>query len=451
MPKPLCFMVMPYGRKPTQAEAGLGPAEIDFNRLWDLAYVPVITALGYEPVRADQDTGALIITQMLERLYFAHIVLADMTIPNGNVYYEIGIRHAAQKTGCVLLAADWSKQLFDVAQMRTVRYPLPEGEITEATALAIRTAIKGAIASLGKGVSPMHQSIQGYPFNVDETAATSMQDQMAALAAFQATVRSVRAAPRQQRMAMAQALALQHGQGPMTSLVAIALLRLLRDCAQSSADWANLLGFIDSAHHEVRALAEVREQRALALSAAGQHLESIAELEALVASDGPTPERLGLLGGRYKRLLKSASDADDHRRTLAKTIEHYERGMDLDLNEYYCASNLPALYRLRQRKGDEERALSALRLVIVACERAKKRGATDPWLRPTLLVAAFDAADADKADELADQVADEGPARWQLDSVLSNLATSVAQVVDAETRDRLAEVINRLKPAASPA
>ena len=131
---PVCFMIMPYGRKPTQAEPGRGPAEIDFNALWDRGYVPVIKELGYEPVRADQDTGALIIGQMLERLYFADLVLADMTIPNGNVYYEVGIRHAAQKTGCVLLAADWSKQLFDVVQMRTVRYPLPEGNIADDTA-----------------------------------------------------------------------------------------------------------------------------------------------------------------------------------------------------------------------------------------------------------------------------------------------------------------------------
>ena len=29
----VCFVVMPYGRKPTQAEAGKGPAQIDFNAL----------------------------------------------------------------------------------------------------------------------------------------------------------------------------------------------------------------------------------------------------------------------------------------------------------------------------------------------------------------------------------------------------------------------------------
>src|SRR5712672_1181838 len=167
MPRPLCFMIMPYGRKATHAETGHGPAEIDFNALWDSGYVPVIRELGYEPLRADQDTGGLIISQMLERLYFADLVLADMTIPNGNVYYEVGIRHAAKRTGCVLLAADWSKQLFDVVQMRTIRYPLPEGSVLEATASAFQRAIRDGIQSLCDGISPMHQSIPGYPSTVD--------------------------------------------------------------------------------------------------------------------------------------------------------------------------------------------------------------------------------------------------------------------------------------------
>ena len=150
MPKPICFMIMPYGTKPTQVDPSVGVANIDFNALWDRAYAPVIKDLGYEPVRADQDTGAMIITQMIERLYFADLVLADMTIPNGNVYYEVGVRHAAKEVGCVLLASDWSKALFDVAQMRTLRYPLPEGSIAETTAEKIRTAIKGPIEkSLG--------------------------------------------------------------------------------------------------------------------------------------------------------------------------------------------------------------------------------------------------------------------------------------------------------------
>ena len=102
---------------------------------------------------------------MVERIYFADLVLADMTIPNGNVYYEVGVRHAAKRTGCVLLAADWSKQLFDLAQMRTVRYPLKEGNIEDATAEAVTAAIKGPIDVLSRGESPIFGSIKGYPTN----------------------------------------------------------------------------------------------------------------------------------------------------------------------------------------------------------------------------------------------------------------------------------------------
>ena len=173
MPKPLCFMIMPYGKKATQAEAGRGVAEIDFNALWDRAFAPAIARLGYEPVRADQDTGALIVTQMIERIYFADLVLADMTIPNGNVYYEVGVRHAAQKRGCVLLAADWSKRLFDAAQLRTVTYPLTDGAVGPEAAAAIIAAIRKPIEGLAQGVSPVHDAIKGYPDKVDESTAVS--------------------------------------------------------------------------------------------------------------------------------------------------------------------------------------------------------------------------------------------------------------------------------------
>ena len=193
----LCFMIMPYGRRATQVEPSSdAPGEIDFNALWDKAFAPTIQSLGYDPVRADQDTGALIINQMIERLYFADLVLVDLTIPNGNVYYEVGLRHAAKQVGCVLLAADWSRALFDVAQMRTVRYPLPEGNIVDSTAQAIQAAIKGPIERLGRGVSPMFESIPGYPSAVNPATASSMKGVMADLALFQGQIRAVGALPR---------------------------------------------------------------------------------------------------------------------------------------------------------------------------------------------------------------------------------------------------------------
>ena len=148
-PRPLCFMVMPFGTKDSGAPPP-APARVNFDALWDKALLPVLDGLGYQPVRADQDLGASIIRDMLERLYFSDLVMADLTNPNGNVYYEIGVRHAAKPTGCVLISADWSKQLFDLQQIRQARYPLPEGEVTDATAAGICTALKNTIAPLGE-------------------------------------------------------------------------------------------------------------------------------------------------------------------------------------------------------------------------------------------------------------------------------------------------------------
>ena len=445
---PVCFMIMPYGRKPTQAEAGRGPAEIDFNALWDRGYVPTIKALGYEPVRADQDTGGLIVSQMLERIYFADLVLADMTIPNGNVYYEVGIRHAAQKTGCVLLAADWSKQLFDVVQMRTIRYPLAEGSITEATAAAFQTAIEDHIKSLCVGISPMHQSIPGYPSNVDPRKATTTRDQMAELAAFQTEVRAVRAAPPKERMQRAQDLIARKGNPPATYPMALALLMLLRDSASTAANWTVVLDFVRKLPPRFADEPEIQENRAFAAAQTGNDVQAIAELETLIDLIGPTPERLGLLGGRYKRLANAAAASEaEQRQALDKAIAYYEQGMELDLNAYYCSSNLPRLYRKRAKPGDDERAQTVVRLAIAACERAKRLQVADEWVRPTLLGAAFDLGDPDKAEELADAVIAEGAPKWKVNSVLHDLEDSTVQVSDTAKRARLSAVIDRIKVA----
>jgi tetratricopeptide (TPR) repeat protein len=162
---------------------------------------------------------------------------------------------------------------------------------------------------------------------------------------------------------------------------------------------------------------------------------------------GPTPERLGLLGGRHKRRANAAAASEAERRqALDKAIACYEQGMELDLNAYYCSSNLPRLYRKRAKQRDEERAQTALRLAIAACERARRQVA-DEWLRPTLLGAAFDLGDPDKAEELADAVITEGPPKWKVNSVLHDLEDSVLQVSDAAKRARLSAVVDRIKVA----
>jgi hypothetical protein len=441
MVKPICFMVMPFRTKETGANPP-SPNKVDFDALWEKAFLPLIEAMGYQPVRADQDLGALIIKDMLERLYFSDLVLADLTIPNGNVYYEVGVRHALKNAGCVLLSADWSRQLFDLDQIRQARYPLAEGTVTDDTAAKIRSALTEVIAKLADGSTPVFQSLPGYPGDVVMQRASVIREHLDALSEFQATVRAIRSAPNAERKG--RTLDLSTSVPPaMVKLpsVALEMIYLLRDFAE----WPDALAYIDGLPAAIRDLPIVKEQHCLAQSMTGDHTKAIGALEELIQTSGDSSERQGLLGGRYKRLYRAATEPADKLRYLAKSIEHYERGMTLDLNDYFPSCNLPALYRERSRRGDDERARAAATVARIACQRAISRGADDVWTRPTLLGLAFFEGDLDKVEELCDQVASEGAAKWQLKTTVDDLTATVARTPDGAVKDGLQSSLLRLK------
>jgi len=440
-PRPFCFMIMPYGRKKTDAPAGQGVAEINFDVLWDKALRPAITQLGYEPVRADQDVGALIIHEMLERLYFSDVVIAEMTIPNGNVYYEVGVRHACRRSGCVLLAADWSRQLFDVAQMRTVRYPLTAIEVDDSAAQLVQRALVESIPPLVGGASPIYEVLPGFPGAVDPNRAQTMREQMQALADFQVRTAAVRNAPREQRGELIGDMLADYRAGrPMPAAVAHGLLKLFENLGA----WKEILDLLTLLPPELAQQPNLVEVANLATSKLGDQEKAIAALEALIQSSGATSEREGLLGGRYKELYKAATGASKVR-CLNSAITHYELGMMLDLNDYYPSSNLPRLYRARGWKGDTEKARAVAQVVYFACQRAKQRNASDKWLRPTLLGAAFDAGDVVAAEELSREIQQEGPEAWIMQTTLNDLEGSLQFVTEADKQSALREILDGLR------
>jgi hypothetical protein len=435
-------MIMPYGVKPTQQREGSrAPARINFDRLWEDAIRPVIEELGYESVRADQDLGALIIHEMIERLAISDLVIADVSIPNGNVYYEVGIRHAARPDNCVMIAADWAEPLFDINQMRQIRYPLPEEVVSEETAAKIHQTLKDGVPALARGISPVYSVLPGYPQNLDVQRTSAFRATLEQLARFQGEVRAVAAAPVAERKDRALALAKKSsGAGPMQKAVALELLYLLRDYT----DWKSTLQFIDQLPQDMRQLPVVKEQKALAQSKDGDHLAAIAALEELIRLSGETSERRGLMGGRYKKLYTSATDPNDKVSYLNKAIQQYELGMKADLNDYYPASNLARLYRKRNKTGDQDRAVLAASVTLAGCDRAMAKDPRDEWLRPTLLGAAFDAGNVEKAQELAEQIEQEQPAAWKLDTTIPDLELAI-QFHEGDRAAALNEVLKRLK------
>jgi hypothetical protein len=438
----IAFMVMPFAKKKTGTSAAGAPPEVDFDALWHRVHAPALEALGYHPVRADQDVGALIIDEMLQRLAIADLVVADVSLPNANVYYEIGVRHAARRTGCVLVAADWAQAVFDLAQMRQLRYPLADGTVGDDAAAAARMRLEEALRPLVGGDSPVFTAVPGYPDAATPDRVAVFRDVVDELLSFDVDVREVRLLSGRERRDAAARVIKRHGNSSVVrEVVALELIALLRD----EVGWQETLDYIGRLPDRLQRHPLVVEQRCLALSEAGDVARAAAELEVLIACEGATSERLGLLGGRHKRLFQTAATDVQRRRHLDAAIDSYERGMLLDLNDYYPASNLARLARARGADGDDQRAATALAVTAVACRRVIDLGVADPWARPTLLGAAFDRSDVAGARRLADEVEGEGAARWQLATTLSDLRHSLEQQADPDVRSGLEAVLVRLE------
>lgn len=447
---PICFVVMPFGVRDTGA-AEPAPARIDFDALWLLAIKPALERLGYRAVRADQDLGPLIIQEMLERLYYSDLVVADISVANANAYYEVGIRHAARPDGCVLIAADWARPVFDLAQIRHVPYPNAVAKLDPGSAQPIIDVLVESIPPRARSRAPMMDAVLGYPnAEHDGARARELAGQLEAFETLRADIDVVGEMPEPARTAAAREILDAHPAGTTTSLsVATEMIRLLRDVLERHQE---VVTYVQSLPQAVQDLPYMQERLALAQSKHGDHLAAIRALKTLIRLRGDSAERQGLLGGRYKRLynesVKAARDdasgvTQPNRRHLQDAIRHYEEGMQLDLNDYYPICNLPALYRERGDAGDEARAVVAATVARMGCERAIVRRTENEWTRSTLLGMAFAERNLDAARELAPRIEREGAIVWQMESTLQDLRRHVEQMT--QNTAGFAEIVARLE------
>lgn len=118
------FVAMPFGVKP---DAQGNP--IDFNRVYALLIKPALEEAGLEVFRADEEQRAGDIrADMFQELLMADLVLADLSVDNPNVWYELGVRHALRARGVILIQSGRDKQPFDIYTDRKLRYRLKDGK-----------------------------------------------------------------------------------------------------------------------------------------------------------------------------------------------------------------------------------------------------------------------------------------------------------------------------------
>jgi len=152
------FVAMPFGVK----QDSHGNA-IDFNRVYAELIKPALEMAGLEAFRADEEARAGDIrTDMFQELVIADLVVADITLDNPNVWYELGVRHALRARGVVLISGGRVTTAFDVYTDRKLRYSLKDGGPDPATLLNdqqhLSEMLKATLASWhGRKISPVYQ------------------------------------------------------------------------------------------------------------------------------------------------------------------------------------------------------------------------------------------------------------------------------------------------------
>lgn len=502
----MCFVAMPFGRKGGPAAGALTPARdrkrearrtaktagtsarrthekppgspgaVQFDDVYD-AIRNAVEAAGLECIRADyEEGGGFIHRAMYERLLVAEYVVADLTLANANVAYEVGVRHGA-RTGATILLCESSHVgalPFDLRPLRVLTYDLRGREtltptrrkaLVDALGDRLRVARAGQlpddnpilqVTRVGEGPGVGHEKTDVFLNRL--RYAGEIATRVADALALEPPAKAI------ERLAAIEANVLE-GAREIRQLHT-ALVSLYLGYREKEA-WDRMVRLYGDLPRELRETPVAREQLALALNrlaeqagARGDRTEA-AELRnrALQAvkglpGDAFTSETWGIVGriekGRYDEAAavgESAAAAG----ALDAAIGAYEQGLVADPRDYYPGVNAVTLRLVRGTPEDEARLARILPVVRFALERARppddptKRDAERYWQEATRLELACAERDWAAAEGHLRTLLGLAAESWMRQSTAKNLRLQArARAADRDAAARLASYSDEL-------
>ena len=357
---PHAFVVMPFGIK-----KGFDGAVINFNAIYEDLIKPALRQAGFEPFRADEETTTGdILTDMFQELLLADLVIADLSIDNANVFYELGIRHAFKKRGIVHIQSGRAYMPFDIFNVRTIPYHttedgVPDPEFLEKDIQAIARITRDTWAT---GVDAIHSPVFNLLTGLDEPDQKSLRTPLATgfWREYNEWKQRVTISRRQKRIGDILLLT-EEISNPMIKEEAVGT------AGKALAD----MGRNELALEQYRKGLEVnganlsfRRQEAFHLNRLGRIDEAIVKLEALL-DDVPTDtEAIAYLGRIYKETWMDSwnwvEDPEKRLKTafesyhwLIKAFDTYVKGYRTDLNQYYPGVNAVTLGAMLMYLADQ--------------------------------------------------------------------------------------------------
>jgi hypothetical protein len=415
MAKSVCFVLMPFGTK-----ADSSGRSIDFDCIYDTIFKPAVNATGLLPVRADEEQAQGFIHKLMyERLLLSEYAIADLTILNANVYYELGVRHAARPSTTIMTMAGQTGLPFDVAGLRALPYSLNSvGAPADAagSSAALVEQLKSCIARERGVDSPIYQLIEGMqPPPIDPAHTDLFRERIANFEMIKGRLAAARAGNNIEEIeSVVKSL------GDVSELdanVAIDLLGAYRDVGA----FDKMLDLVKVMDHTLSQTTIVLQLLAFAQNRLGQSREAEGTLKQVIGARGPSSEVNGLLGRVYKDQWEKAESSGDNflaKAYLKKSIQTYLEGFEADWRDAYPGINAVTLMEV----ADDDRRHELIPVVRYSVERrlARKAG-VDYWDHATRLELAVLADDMDASADALGTALSAAPQKWELETTARNI------------------------------
>lgn len=415
--KPLCFVLMPFGRK-SDATGRI----IDFDAIYERIIAAALRQAGLDVIRADEEqVGGSIHKPMFERLILCEYAVADLTTANPNVYYELGVRHALRPRSTVILFAEGTQLPFDVAPLRGMNYRLDDAgrpSEPERAAAAIATRLN-AVRLDQIDDSPIFQLIDHLPrievdhqrtdvFRERAEYSRKFKDRLAiARRTDKAAVLAVEADPQLANL------------GEVESGIIVDLFLSMRDVKAHD----EMLALYERMPRHLQRARMVQEQRGFALNRVGRRDEAIDVLKAVIKDFGISSETNGLLGRVYKDRMDEAVAAGDGRRARGQrdlAVAAYLAGFEADWRDAFPGVNALTLMELGEEPDPRQAQIAPV--VLYAASRKAGGSSADYWDHATLVEVAVLKRDESAADRaLSNALSVPGIKGWMAETTMRNL------------------------------
>ena len=412
---------------------------IDFDKIYNDFIKPSIEQSGLDPIRADEEqTGGIIHKAMYERLMLCEYAVADLSLLNANVFYELGIRHAIRPHSTITLFESSSRLPFDVNFLRSLPYDRKLKNL-EVLKSELTKKLSNAQSHNKDTDSPLFQLVEGIkPSNIEHIKTDIFRKQVEYNKEIKLKLEILRKEKNLEGL-----LCLENEINIET--VEFGVLVDLFLSYRAVEAFKNMISLVKKMPKPLQHSIMIQEQLGFALNRINKRDDAINVLKEIIKNHGNSSETLGILGRVYKDKYKEALECKDNfmaQGYLKKAIDTYLEGFESDFRDAYPGINAITLMDI---SGDERK--DKLLPIVEYALKQKMKQSCDYWDYATLLELSIISENEEEANKVLFNVIDNIREPFEPKTTANNIRMLLEKKQQRKSKDFswISEIIEKLQ------